>query len=450
MASGAMRGLAAAVLAIYANASPLSDALDDNRPILDVLAAATPPPRAPSPYEARVFAACRKLHGLVDAHPMERALLALAPRARAGCTCRSPGTSSPTRTTRAQRKPRRGEAALALDFDAHRHFSVLVQMHVEQVRASFAKRKDGWVPDFARVLVFRASYGARLDARVRGELPGAALGRVPVPLLGHALDDDGDVARAAGSSLFWAGGCHARVRCFLEGLGPGVRPCGDTIDAAAFRAGLRAAAWALAPRGTMHATFMLAAAVRHGALPYENDFYEDEWSSEAYVQGDAYDYARPPLDRPKENPLDLSGLGGFVPDRKTGLIMCAAGAASTMLGVSLFFEKNLIRLGNVLLVAGAPIVVGPQSASRYVLNPAKLRGSLCFACGFMLILSGHPLLGIVVEIFGFLNLFGNLFPLFTAMFKNLPFVQQFASGGGGGPALPPDAYDAGGGGDYGY
>ena len=208
--------------------------------------------------------------------------------------------------------------------------------------------------------------------------------------------------------------------------------------------------WLGTAGGRRRATARAAAlaVVRGGS--YENDFYEDEWSSEAYVQGDAYDYARPPLDRPKENPLDLSGLGGFVPDRKTGLIMCAAGAASTMLGVSLFFEKNLIRLGNVLLVAGAPIVVGPQRASRYVLNPAKLRGSLCFACGFMLILSGHPLLGIVVEIFGFLNLFGNLFPLFTAMFKNLPFVQQFASGGGGGPALPPDAYDAGGGGDYGY
>ena len=140
-----------------------------------------------------------------------------------------------------------------------------------------------------------------------------------------------------------------------------------------------------------------------------------------------------------------------MPDRKTGLIMCAAGAASTMLGVSLFFEKNLIRLGNVLLVAGAPIVVGPQRASRYVLNPSKLRGTLCFACGFMLVLSGHPLLGIVVEIFGFLNLFGNLFPLFTAMFKNLPFVQQFANnGGGGGGGGSYDMPGGGGGGGGGY
>ena len=165
------------------------------------------------------------------------------------------------------------------------------------------------------------------------------------------------------------------------------------------------------------------------------EVYEDDWSGDAYVHGDRYDYgaAGAPIDGPRKRDLDLGGLGGLVPDRKTGLIMCAAGAASTMLGVSLFFEKNLIRLGNVLLVAGAPIVVGPARASRYVLNPAKLRGTLCFAAGFLLVLSGHPLLGIVVEVFGFLNLFGNLFPLFTAMFKNLPFVQGLSSGNGSGP-----------------
>mmetsp|Transcript_14134 Transcript_14134/g.42130 ORF Transcript_14134/g.42130 Transcript_14134/m.42130 type:complete len:229 (-) Transcript_14134:24-710(-) len=185
------------------------------------------------------------------------------------------------------------------------------------------------------------------------------------------------------------------------------------------------------------------------ALTVRGGSYEeyDEWSSEGYVGGDVYDYAQPPIDGPKKDEgVDFSGLGGFVPDRKTGLIMCAAGAASTMLGVSLFFEKNLIRLGNVLLVAGAPIVVGPRRASRYVLTPSKLRGTAVFALGFMLILSGHPLIGIIVEVFGFLNLFGNLFPIFSAMFRNLPFVQNLGSGSGPGPGPGPDDY---GGGDYG-
>ena len=115
-------------------------------------------------------------------------------------------------------------------------------------------------------------------------------------------------------------------------------------------------------------------AIRGGSY---DETYDDDWSGEGYAGGDAYDYGRaPPVDAPKQN-LDVKG---FVPDRKTGLIMCAAGAMATMLGISLFFEKNLIRVGNILLVLGAPIVVGPARASRYVLAPAKLRATLVFAC----------------------------------------------------------------------
>ena len=179
-----------------------------------------------------------------------------------------------------------------------------------------------------------------------------------------------------------------------------------------------------------------------------DETYDDDWSGEGYAGGDAYDYGgAPPVDAPKQN-LDVKG---FVPDRKTGLIMCAAGGMATMLGISLFFEKNLIRVGNVLLVLGAPIVVGPARASRYVLAPAKLRATLVFAFGFFLILSGRPLLGICVEAFGFLNLFGNLFPMLGVMLRSLPFVPGGGSTGGnsgggggqdfGGMPMPPPQDD---------
>ena len=62
-----------------------------------------------------------------------------------------------------------------------------------------------------------------------------------------------------------------------------------------------------------------------------DETYDDDWSGEGYAGGDAYDYGgAPPVDAPKQN-LDVKG---FVPDRKTGLIMCAAGAMATMLGIS--------------------------------------------------------------------------------------------------------------------
>ncbi|KAJ1445783.1 hypothetical protein M885DRAFT_548871 [Pelagophyceae sp. CCMP2097] len=163
--------------------------------------------------------------------------------------------------------------------------------------------------------------------------------------------------------------------------------------------------------------------------PYDDGFSSygesDPWNAEQYVGGGSEyeNYDRP---RPRAGEGGLAALERILPDRKTGMIMCVLGAASTMLGVSLFFEKNLIRIGNVLLLSGAPIVVGPQRAARYLMAPAKLRGSLVFLMGFMLVLSGHPLLGIVVEVFGFCNLFGNLFPLVGTMLKRLPLMSQLA------------------------
>lgn len=183
---------------------------------------------------------------------------------------------------------------------------------------------------------------------------------------------------------------------------------------------------------------------------FSDDYYADDgWNGDAYV-ADGYDYEPP---RRRAPSADMSSAAFPMPDRKTGLIMVTVGAAFTMLGISLFFEKNLIRLGNILLVAGAPIVVGPRRASRYLLDPTKLRGSIVFGLGFLLILSGHPLLGIVVEVFGFLNLFGNLFPLFGVMISRLPFMAGLSSfsqgigggrGGVGGGDLGPDVYGQGG------
>jgi len=161
---------------------------------------------------------------------------------------------------------------------------------------------------------------------------------------------------------------------------------------------------------------------------YEARIYgldDSGWNSEAYVDGYEYEPSAPPGRRRTDD------LGDFlsqipVPDRKTGLVACAAGAALTMLGVSLFFEKNLIRLGNLLLVFGAFFVAGPKRAVAYLADTTKLRGTLVFGLGFFLILSGHPLLGTLVEVFGFFNLFGNLFPLLGAAIARLPIMNSLA------------------------
>jgi hypothetical protein len=118
--------------------------------------------------------------------------------------------------------------------------------------------------------------------------------------------------------------------------------------------------------------------------------------------------------------------------RQLGFGLCAAGLVTTALGVMLFMHKQLLRLGNLMFVAGFPLVVGPGRTAGYFLQPEKARATSCLLLGVLLVFWGRPLLGLILEVFGMLNLFGNLFPLVFAMVRRLPVVGDLLSGGAGG------------------
>lgn len=107
-------------------------------------------------------------------------------------------------------------------------------------------------------------------------------------------------------------------------------------------------------------------------------------------------------------------------DRKIGLALLGSGAAISLLGVTLFFNKALMRLGNLLIIAGIPITIGPSTTLGYFMKPEKIRATSCLLFGIFLVFVGHPMLGIAFEIFGLLNLFGNMFPMILFLAKQMP------------------------------
>jgi hypothetical protein len=118
-------------------------------------------------------------------------------------------------------------------------------------------------------------------------------------------------------------------------------------------------------------------------------------------------------------------------DKRVGLILLGAGTVVTMLGMSLFFNKTLMRLGNLLVIAGVPVTLGPSRVAGYFIQPQKARATACLALGIFLVLIGWPVFGIALEVFGLLNLFGNLFPVVLAVAKQMPVVGTILNAGGG-------------------
>ena len=58
----------------------------------------------------------------------------------------------------------------------------------------------------------------------------------------------------------------------------------------------------------------------------------------------------------------------------------------------------------------------------------KLRGTICFLGGVVLIFLKWPVVGICVEVFGFINLFGDFFPVVLGFLRQLPFIGPVLRG----------------------
>ena len=118
-------------------------------------------------------------------------------------------------------------------------------------------------------------------------------------------------------------------------------------------------------------------------------------------------------------------------NRKLGILFASGGALFTLLGISLFFNKTLLRMGNLLFMLGVPLILGPGRTAGYFLQPTKARATACLVFGIFLVLVGRPILGMALEIFGILNLFGNMFPVVMVLLRQMPFIGDLIPGGNG-------------------
>ena len=64
----------------------------------------------------------------------------------------------------------------------------------------------------------------------------------------------------------------------------------------------------------------------------------------------------------------------------------------------------------MLFLSGLTLIIGPQKTFYFFARKNKLRGTLCFLGGILLVFLKWPFFGVILETFGFLNLFGCVYP----------------------------------------
>lgn len=80
------------------------------------------------------------------------------------------------------------------------------------------------------------------------------------------------------------------------------------------------------------------------------------------------------------------------------------------------------RGAQLLFLAGVPMIIGLKKTGRFFFQRRKVKGTACFLGGVCMVFLGWSFFGLIVEGFGFLNLFGDFFPVVLAFLRNMPVI----------------------------
>ena len=113
--------------------------------------------------------------------------------------------------------------------------------------------------------------------------------------------------------------------------------------------------------------------------------------------------------------------------QKIGVGLAGFGVAFLFLGVLFLFDKGLLAIGNILFLSGLACVIGLERTFRFFFQWHKAKGSGAFFGGILIVLLGWPLIGMCVELYGFIVLFSGFFPVAINFLRRIPVIGTVLS-----------------------
>ncbi|XP_067936191.1 vesicle transport protein GOT1B-like [Watersipora subatra] len=108
--------------------------------------------------------------------------------------------------------------------------------------------------------------------------------------------------------------------------------------------------------------------------------------------------------------------------QKIGVGLAGFGLLFLFLGVVLLFDKGLLAIGNILFLAGLAFLIGLDRTFKFFFQSHKWRGSCFFFGGIFVVLLGWPVIGMIIECYGFFLLFGGFIPVALNFLQRIPVI----------------------------
>lgn len=97
----------------------------------------------------------------------------------------------------------------------------------------------------------------------------------------------------------------------------------------------------------------------------------------------------------------------------------------TIFNVLLMLYFNFVKKKETmkrLYFLGLILVIGVGKSTSFFVQPDRLKGSGCFFGGILVLLMGWPIIGMAIEIYGFIALFGGFFPMAINVLRVMPVI----------------------------
>jgi hypothetical protein len=98
------------------------------------------------------------------------------------------------------------------------------------------------------------------------------------------------------------------------------------------------------------------------------------------------------------------------------------GAAFFIIAVFRLFNRRFLITADVLLLIGINLMMHPRAFFAHLIQKAKLKGTIAFAAGIVLVCLRLAFVGAICELVGVYWLFGGFLPLFFSLVSKLPII----------------------------